>query len=46
MDLQGSVAPNGRHCIKSQIPSLIEELGSELEGREERRDFSSMLEFH
>lgn len=46
MDLQGSVPPNWKNIIKSQIPYLIVELGLELEGEEEGTDFSTMLEFH
>lgn len=46
MDLQGSTAPNWKNIIKSQVPSLTEELELELEGEDEGRDFSTMLEYH
>lgn len=44
MDLQGITAPNWKNIIKSQV--LIEELELELEGEDEGRDFSTMLEYH
>ena len=46
MDLQGSTAPKRKNIIKSQMPSLIEDLELELEEEDEGRDFSIMLEYH